>query len=500
MDTPNNQAGLGATMERTEILVVDDEKETRDLLKEFLSRQGFVVSVAGGGQRAIDLLREREFELMLVDLKMPRVDGFEVLKEMGQLGRRTLAIAMTGFGSTQTAAEVMGAGAYDFVTKPFHLQELKKLILRALEEKRWRGSGSPFPGSERRTHFRRYEDQKLFIENLALRRQLQRKYRFENIVGDSPEMQQVFQLIEKVADSDSTVLISGESGTGKELVARARHFNSHRKDRPLIPVNCGAIPETLLESELFGHEKGAFTGASATRIGRFELAHQGSIFLDEIGDMSPALQVKVLRVLQEQEFERIGGTKTIKVDVRIIAATNQDLEQAVPNRTFREDLYYRLNVIPISLPPLRHRQGDIPLLVNHFLEHFNREKSKHMLGVSDEALKHLSNYEWPGNVRELENLIERIVILKEAGTIEIEDLPKKFFGARSDGNFLQFDIPDQGISLKEVVDRFENQLILRALEKADWVKNKAARLLGMNRTTLVEKLKKKQLAQPLSKS
>ncbi|MBI3013840.1 MAG: sigma-54-dependent Fis family transcriptional regulator [Candidatus Tectomicrobia bacterium] len=487
-------------MQRTEILVVDDEKETRELLKEFLSRQGFVVSVAGGGQRAIDLLREKDFDLMLVDLKMPRVDGFEVLKEIGQLGRRTLAIAMTGFGSTQTAAEVMGAGAYDFVTKPFHLQELKKLMLRALEEKRWRGASGPYPGAERRTHFRRYEDQKLFIENLALRRQLQRKYRFENMIGDSPEMQQVFALIEKVADSDSTVLICGKSGTGKELVARALHFNSHRKDRPLIPVNCGAIPEALLESELFGHEKGAFTGASATRIGRFELAHQGTIFLDEIGDMSPALQVKVLRVLQEQEFERIGGTKTIKVDVRIIAATNQDLEQAVANRTFREDLYYRLNVIPILLPPLRRRQGDIPLLINHFLERFNREKNKHILGITDEAIKYLMNYDWPGNVRELENLIERLVILKEAGTIEIEDLPKKFFGARSDGNFPQFDIPDQGISLKEVVDRFENQIILRALEKSDWVKNKAARLLGMNRTTLVEKLKKKHLAQPLSKS
>jgi transcriptional regulator with GAF, ATPase, and Fis domain len=342
---------------------------------------------------------------------------------------------------------------------------------------------------------RALEYQKLKTENVFLQGQLKAKYRFTNLIGDSDAMQQVFQMIEKIASTNSTVLICGESGTGKELVARAIHYNSDRRDQPMVPVNCGAIPEDLLESELFGYEKGAFTGALKTRIGRFELAHGGTIFLDEIGDMSPALQVKILRILQEHEFERVGGIRSIKVDIRVIAATHRDLELAVKKGTFREDLYYRLNVIPLVIPPLRERKYDIPLLVRHFIEKFNTEKKRAIKGISPEALNCFTQYDWPGNVRELENLIERLVILKEEGTIEREDLPEKIFGSASAGGMLPPpDIPDDGISLTTAVSEFEKELIIRALKKSNWVKNRAAKLLNLKRTTLVEKMKKINLS------
>jgi transcriptional regulator with GAF, ATPase, and Fis domain len=303
-------------------------------------------------------------------------------------------------------------------------------------------------------------------------------------------MQRVFQFIEKIAATNSTVLICGESGTGKELVARAIHYNSDRKDEPMVPVNCGAIPEDLLESELFGYEKGAFTGAVKTRMGRFELADGGTIFLDEIGDMSPALQVKILRVLQEHEFERLGGVKSIKVDIRIIAATHRDLEKAVKQGTFREDLYYRLNVIPLTLPPLRERRSDIPLLVQYFIEKFNSDQTQQIDGISPDALNYFMDYEWPGNVRELENIMERLVILKGKGTIGKEDVPEKISGAGGRDSLHSVDIPDSGISFNMAVSDFEKELILRALKKTNWVKNRAAKLLQLKRTTLVEKMKK----------
>ena len=340
---------------------------------------------------------------------------------------------------------------------------------------------------------RALEFQELHAENQQLKKNLESKYRFENLIGNSEGIKKVCSLIEKVAETDSTILILGESGTGKELVARTIHYNSHRKNRPLIPINCGAIPESLLESELFGHEKGAFTGASSTRIGRFELADSGSIFLDEIGEMSPALQVKLLRILQQREFERVGGTKTIKVDVRIIAATNIDLEKAVQIGKFREDLYYRINVIPIVIPPLRERIEDILLLAEYFLEYFNRTKKKAIKGFSQEAMNLLINYRWPGNIRELENLIERLVILKGDGIVYPEDLPDKVRIIRFEEGIIPLTIPDGGINLKDVVEEFENNLIVQALQKAQGVKNRAAQLLSLNRTTLVEKLKKKKL-------
>jgi len=309
-------------------------------------------------------------------------------------------------------------------------------------------------------------------------------------------MQKVFEIVEKVADTDSTILILGDSGTGKELIAKAIHYNSYRRDRPFVPVNCAAIPSELLESELFGHEKGAFTNAIRTRIGRFELANGGTVFLDEIGDMNPLLQSKLLRVLQERQFERVGAVKTIKTDIRIIAATHQDLKMAVAQKKFREDLYYRLNVIPIRIPPLRERKSDIPLLAHHFLEHFNRSKKKRIRAISDEAMEAFVRYDWPGNVRELENTVERVVILVDHDVIAAQDLPEKFSLLPEPEAAQVLEIPEEGISLDSAVNEFERNLILQALIKTGWVKNKAARLLNLNRTTLIEKIKRQNLQRP----
>jgi transcriptional regulator with PAS, ATPase and Fis domain len=333
-------------------------------------------------------------------------------------------------------------------------------------------------------------------ENLVLKQQLRKKYRFENFIGDSKPIQKVFELIERVADTDSTVLITGESGTGKELIAKAIHYNSYRRDNPMIVINCGAIPEELLESELFGHEKGAFTGAHKMRVGRFELANGGTIFLDEIGDMSPNLQVKLLRVLQEQKFERVGGTRTLQIDVRIIAATNKNLISAVNKGTFRQDLYYRLNVIPIKVPPLRLRKSDIPLLVDFFVKKFNKQKRKRMSGFVPEALDALLAYSWPGNVRELENLVERLIILANSDQIEIDDIPGSVKGKSGRFESIEVKIPKDGIVFDQAVEEYEKKLILQALSETNWVKTKAAKLLNINRTTLIEKMKKKNLSKP----
>lgn len=449
------------------ILVVDDEAINREFLSEMLSMEGYEVITSADGIEALDNIKETNFDLVLTDLMMPKLDGIALLSQIKELSPQTLGIVFTGFVSIESAVKAMKAGAFDYITKPLQLEEVKIAIKKA------------------------FEFQRLQRENLSLRRQLKKKYFFENMIGDSEGIQEVFHLIETVADSDSNILILGESGTGKELVARAIHYNSQRQNSPLIPVNCGAIPESLLESELFGHEKGAFTGAIAARVGRFELAKGGTIFLDEIAEMSPALQVKLLRVLQEHEFERVGGTKTIKINVRIIAATNQDLDEAVAKRTFREDLYYRLNVIPIKLPPLRERKSDVPLLFAHFLEHFNLEKKKKLEGIAPEAMNILINYRWPGNVRELENLVERLVILQGKGVVNPVDLPEKFRGGGTNNQDTpKIMIPDEGISFREITEQFERDLILQALNRTKWVKNKAAKLLGLNRTTLVEKIKK----------
>jgi DNA-binding NtrC family response regulator len=365
----------------------------------------------------------------------------------------------------------MKLGAFDFITKPLKDDLVTLTIERALSYA------------------------KLRDENTALKRNLKKQYNFDNMIGYSDGMKKIFDTIEKVASSDSTVMIYGDSGTGKELVARAIHFNSERSNAPLVAVNCGAIPGELLESELFGHEKGAFTGAIRTRIGRFELADGGTIFLDEIGDMSPALQVKVLRVLQEKQFERIGGVKTLLVDVRIITATNQDLQKAIEEKRFREDLFYRINVIPVHIPPLRDRKVDIPILANHFLRKFNKLKRKKVEKILPETMECLLKYPWPGNVRELENLIEMIVVLKEEGSIDVADLPDKIVNSCHVRKINGIEITDEGLDLNALIDSFEKDLLARALEKAGGAKNKAAKLLNINRTTFVEKLKRFKITQ-----
>jgi DNA-binding NtrC family response regulator len=454
------------------ILVVDDSPKDNQLLTRFLEIEGYKVSSAKDGRAAMGQFKEGKYDLVLTDLKMPHMDGIELLKQVKNQDPNVIGVVVTGFATIDTAVEAMKVGAFDYVSKPYQLDEIRMVVQRALEYKR------------------------LQVENVSLKRELKRKYKFENIIGDHPRMQQVFRLIEKVADSESTVLIQGESGTGKELVAKAIHFNSNRRDRYIIPVNCGAIPENLLESELFGHVKGAFTGATTSRIGRFEAADGGTIFLDEIGDMSPKLQVKVLRVLQEQEFEPVGSTKTIKVSVRVIAATNQNLEELVEKKQFREDLFYRLNVIPINIPPLRERRSDIHLLVNHFLKTFCEEKGREVEPIESEVVQFISDYEWPGNVRELENLIERLVILNDRGAITVDDLPEKIRKGTSPRTMDPYEFPEEGLDFNKVVGEFENQIIRAALGRTRGNKNLAAKLLSLKRTTLVEKIKKKGLAGP----
>lgn len=459
-------------MKSPRILLVDDDADIRETMITLLSMNGYEVTAAADGQSAMEAAGRDKFNVLITDLMLPGMSGIDVIKNIRAIDADLPCIVITGYATVSNAIDAMKAGAYDYLMKPFNGTEVLILLKRVIEL------------------------QDLQTENSQLKKSLHQRYGFENLIGCSEGIQKVCSLIEKVAETDSTILILGESGTGKELVARTIHYNSPRKNKPLIPINCGAIPETLLESELFGHEKGAFTGASSTRIGRFELADRGTIFLDEIGDMSPTLQVKLLRVLQQREFERVGGVKTIKVDVRIIAATNIDLETAVHEGKFREDLYYRLNVIPVVIPPLRERTDDIPLLMDHFLSYFNKSKKREIKGFSPAAMEILVTYPWPGNIRELENLVERLVILKGDGTICPEDLPDKFIshklskdGARS----LHVTLPETGVNLKDVVEEFENNLILQAMQKAQGVKNKAAQLLSLNRTTLVEKLKKKKL-------
>jgi DNA-binding NtrC family response regulator len=460
------------------VLVVDDEESICSSLARFLPTCGYQVQVALNAQEALKLREQYAFDVLLTDLRLPDMDGITLGGQFKAQDPDVIVILMTAFGTIESAVEAMRAGVDDYLVKPFRtIDNVHHKLALALEHRRLTR-----------------ENVVLREEKRALLGQVRTKYKFENIVGHSEPMQEVFRLIEKVADSDSTILILGDSGTGKELVARAIHYNSRRHNHPLVAVNCGAIPSELLESELFGHMKGSFTGAVSSRIGRFQLADGGTIFLDEIGDMLPSLQVKILRVLQEREFDPVGATKPVKVNVRVIAATNQNLEKAVRDKRFREDLYYRLNVIRIPLPPLRERREDIHVLAQHFLEFYNREKEKAVKGFSEETLRIMDEYDWPGNVRELENTIERIVIMKGEGEVTPEDLSDRMrrSKARPCASF-KIDIPPSGISFYDLVQNFENDLIVQALEKTRWNKNKAAALLRLNRTTLVEKIKKKQL-------
>ncbi len=465
------------------MLVIDDDETVRDVLRTVLSGQGFRVTLSNSGEEGIECLKSERFDLVLTDLVMPGAGGMDVLKEAASSKSPCPVIVMTAFGTVQTAVEAMRIGAFDYITKPFNIDELMIVVHKALAVS------------------------KLQQENVMLRMQLKRKYDFTGLIGDSAAMQAVYETIAKIADTESTVLISGDSGTGKELVAKIIHYNNTtRAQGPFVPINCGAIPRDLLESELFGHEKGAFTGATSMRMGRFELAHRGTLFLDEIGELDPVLQVKLLRVLQEREFQRVGGTKTIKIDVRILAATNRDLEQAVQAGRFREDLFYRLNVLPVHLPSLRERRQDIPLLVEYFLGEFAKKRRREPLRFSPEAMHRLMNYPWPGNVRELENLIERVSILVNGKTVQVSDLPEKIAGMPGPAVSTPDDaraaegpsgpasaavlLPEAGVSLNETVTKLERSLILQALRMTSGVRSRAAALLGLNRTTLLEKMKK----------
>ncbi|RJR18081.1 MAG: sigma-54-dependent Fis family transcriptional regulator [Nitrospiraceae bacterium] len=453
------------------ILVIDDEESIRELLKDFLESKGMEVITSADGESGLNLLKEEKFDLFLLDLMMPGMSGLDVLKETASEKIDIPSIVITAHATVQTAVEAMKLGAFDYITKPFNLEEFFMSVKRALDVSR------------------------LQEENTRLKQELKKKFGYSKIIGNSIPIQNVIKFIEKIADTDSTVLITGESGTGKELVAKTIHYNSSRSKKPLIPLNCAAIPKDILESELFGHEKGAFTGAVNTRIGRFELANNGTLFLDEIAELAPALQVKLLRVLQEKEFERVGGIKTIKVDVRILAATNRDLEKAVKEGTFREDLYYRLNVIPIHLPQLRKMKEDIPLLVNHFVEDISRRKKKDQPVITPEVMNCMVNYRWPGNVRELENLIERLTILKEGDEVRLEDLPERLREKHHDESkpSREQELSSDGVDLNMMLDEIENNMIIQALEISKGVKSKAASLLGLNRTTLIEKMKKKAI-------
>lgn len=381
------------------ILIVDDEKNYLLVLEDLLIEEGYQVVTADSALKALEIFQESDLDVVITDMKMPGMDGMALLEAIHSLNPDLPVIMMTAFGSVERAVEAMRKGAFDYILKPFKNEELKLTIRKGIE------------------HYQ------LVCRNRYLTQELQERYRFSNIIGKSTPMQRIYQLIEKVAPTKATVLISGESGTGKELIARAIHFNSTRRDQPFISVNCGALPESLLESELFGHEKGAFSGAVNQRKGRFELAHQGTLFLDEISEMSTPLQVKLLRVLQEMEFERVGGSQTLKVDVRVVAASNRNLQEEVAASRFRGDLFYRLNVVHVGLPALRERTDDIPLLVNHFLRKYGEESNRTGIAIDQDAMRVLLEYHWPGNVRELENVIERAVILSNGKEISIKDLP-----------------------------------------------------------------------------
>jgi two-component system response regulator PilR (NtrC family) len=452
----NNQQPT--TNNRSKILIVDDEPSMRELLDIVLRREGHEVFTASNGKAAIEILEREPIDLLVSDIKMPDMSGVEVLKAAKLLDPDLVGIMVTAYASVENAVEAMHLGAYDYISKPFNVDELKLRIRKALERKQ------------------------LGAENDLLRRALQTTHRFSNIIGKSAVMQTLFQLIETIAPTTSTVLLSGESGTGKELVARAIHFNSPRRDRPFVAVNCGALPETLLESELFGHMKGSFTGADSNRKGLVEIADKGTIFLDEIGEMSPMMQVKLLRVLQERKFRRVGGSEEIDADIRVIAATNRDLQQRVDEGKFREDLFYRINVIPVHLPPLREREGDIALLAEHFVARFGQAMGKPVRAISDDARDRLELYPWPGNIRELENAMERAVALERTDVIEPGSLPAAVLrgSARRPGQAPAAAHLTEGFDLEQHVQEIEREYIAEALRKSDGVKMKAAELLGMS--------------------
>jgi two-component system NtrC family response regulator len=447
------------------ILIVDDEKNYLVVLKELLSEENYEVITAENALQALEIFKESDLDLVLTDMRMPKIDGIELLENIRSINNEIPVIIMTAYATVEKAVTAMKKGAFDYVTKPFQNEELKITVRKAIDL------------------------YKLKRENLNLRHEVSRKYQFGNIIGNSPAMLNIYDMIEKVAATKATVLITGETGTGKELVAKAVHYNSPRKNNAFVSVNCAAIPETLLESELFGHEKGSFTGAIAMRKGRFELADGGTIFLDEIAEMPTALQARLLRALQEMEFERVGGTKTLKINVRVIAASNKDLKKEVEAGTLREDLYYRLNVVHLRLPPLRERPGDIPLLAAHFLQKYSQELGKGGLEISPAVMRGLYTRSWLGNVRELEHVIERAVILSSGREITPADMASEAQEAENIDLDIDRFIPMQ-VKLNEALEDVEAKMIKRALARAGNVQTHAAAMLGITKYLLHYKMKK----------
>jgi two-component system response regulator PilR (NtrC family) len=439
-------------MIKDKILVADDEQSMREFLDIMLKKEGYKVSLASNGEEVVKLVENDLFDLILLDIRMPKLDGLTALKKIKANSPETIVIMITAYASADTAIKAMKEGAYDYITKPFKVEEIKLIIKNSLEKKN------------------------LQKENTLLKQVVRDRYHFGNIIGQSQKMTALYDLLEKVSPTKTNILITGESGTGKELVAKAIHYNSPRKEKPFVTLNCGAIPESLIESELFGHMKGAFTDAIATKKGLFEVADEGTIFLDEISELPLLMQVKLLRILQDKEFKRVGGTEDIRVDVRIISATNKDLEEAVKEKRFREDLFYRLNVIQIKLPPLRDRKEDIQILANHFSKKYSEE-----LRISPEAHQILLHYDYPGNVRELQNIIERAVALESSQELTLNNLSSYL----SDQPFLKkgpidIEIPSEGIDLEKMVEDLERSLLLKALDKTKGIKKKAAELLHIN--------------------
>jgi two-component system response regulator PilR (NtrC family) len=454
-------------MLKDKILVADDEQSMREFLDIMLKKEGYKVSLASNGDEVLKLVEKDIFDLALLDIRMPKLDGITALKKIKAISPETIVIIITAYASADTAIKAMKEGALDYITKPFKVEEIKLIIKNALEKKN------------------------LQEENILLKQVVRDRYHFGNIIGQSPKMSDLYDLLAKVAPTKTNILITGESGTGKELVAKAIHYNSPRKEKPFVTLNCGAIPESLIESELFGHMKGAFTDAIATKKGLFELADEGTIFLDEISELPLPMQVKLLRVLQDKEFKRVGGTEDIQVDVRIISATNKDLEEEVKKKLFREDLFYRLNVIQIKLPPLRERKEDIPFLAIHFLKRYSEELNKNISNISPEALHILLNYEYPGNVRELQNIIERGVALESTQELTAQNLnsyleeqlpPRK--------GLFDLEIPKEGVDLEKMVEDLERALLLKALDMTKGIKKKAAELLNINFRSIRYRLEK----------
>ncbi len=445
------------------ILIIDDEAIIRETLSDWLEREGYITETAITGEEGIEKERINKFDIAIVDLKLPGMDGIEIIRKLKEIDPDISVIMITAYATIETAVCAMKEGASDYLTKPFNLEEISLVVKKIAEH------------------------QRLIAENILLRKQLQERYSFKNIVGKSPKMRKIFELIESVADSDSTILIQGDSGTGKEVIARAIHQRSSRANRPFITVNCAAIPDNLLESELFGYEKGAFTGALQSKKGRFELANGGTLFLDEVTDMSLAAQIDLLRVLQEKEFRRVGGSKLIPIDVRIIAASNKGIEKEVADNNFREDLYYRINVIPIYLPPLIERKEDIPFLITHFLKKYGKKTKREIKGVSKEALILLARYNWPGNVRELENVVERAIVLGKEEFIMPNDLPERI---KKTSDKWEHVLPLTQYPLNKPLEEIEKEYITTILRETGWNLSRTAKTLKITRATLYNKIRR----------